>query len=66
MANLQFNGQMVVQGSRYDYNYKEFYVDTAADIATIDTSICCPGSVVFVIEDSEAYMLTSDRQWVVI
>lgn len=59
------NIYLLKQGGRVDYNYKEFYVETEADIASIklDEDIC-PGSTVFVISTSQVFILNTKKEWV--
>lgn len=53
------------QGGRTDYNYKEYFVDTEADIANLptDTSVC-PGSIAYVIATGSVYVLNNEKQWI--
>lgn len=55
---------LVKQGSRTDYNYKEYVLDTKDDLANINTGECCPGSVAYIIASKELYMLNSKKEWV--
>ena len=55
---------LVKQGSRTDYNYKEYVLDTKDDLANINTGECCPGSVAYIIDSIELYMLNSKKEWV--
>lgn len=55
---------LVKQGSRTDYNYKEYVLDTKNDLANINTGKCCPGSVAYIIDSKELYMLNSKKEWV--
>ena len=55
---------LVKQGSRTDYNYKEYVLDTKGDLANINTGECCPGSVAYIIDSKELYMLNSKKEWV--
>lgn len=48
------------------YGVKEFALDLESDLASIDVSICNPGSVAFIIENSKYYMLNSAKQWVTV
>ena len=52
---------LVKQGSRTDYNYKEYVLDTKDDLANINTGECCPGSVAYIIDSKELYMLNSKK-----
>jgi hypothetical protein len=54
---------MIKQGSRNDYNYKEFIVDNDADVENIPTKGCCPGSIVFVINTAKVFMLSETKEW---
>ena len=55
---------LIKQGSRTDYNYKEYVLDTKNDLATINTKDCCAGSIAYIIETKEVYMLNSKKEWV--
>ena len=55
---------LVKQGSRTDYNYKEYVLDTKDDLANINTGECCPGSEAEIIDSKELYMLNSKKEWV--
>ena len=55
---------LVKQGSRTDYNYKEYVLDKKNDLANINTGECCPGSVAYIIDSKELYMLNSKKEWV--
>ena len=55
---------LVKQGSRTDYNYKEYVLDTKDDLVNINTGECCPGSVAYIIDSKELYMLNSKKEWV--
>lgn len=54
---------LVKQGGKTDYNYKEFYLDTAAELSTIPTASCCPGSVAYIIATQQVYILNSNKEW---
>jgi hypothetical protein len=45
------------------YNVMELTCDTEAEVATAPTKYA-PGSVLFVIETSDVYMLNSEKVWV--
>lgn len=45
------------------YGVKSFTVDTEADITTLPTRSCTPGSTAFVIETSQYYKLTTTKEW---
>lgn len=51
------------QSNRADYNYKEYTVDTEADIQDIAVSSCTPGSICFVIDGSRVFMLNTEKEW---
>lgn len=55
---------LVKQGSRTDYNYKEYVLDTKNDLVNINTGECCPGSIAYVIDSKELYILNSKKEWV--
>jgi len=52
------------QGGRQDYFYKEIVIDTPEDLAKVDTSECCPGSVVIVVSTGDIYLLNNKKEWV--
>lgn len=52
------------QGGRTDYNLKEFYLDSADELALIDKKSCCPGSIAYVMTTGAVYMLNSSREWI--
>ena len=54
---------LVKQGARTDYNYKEFYLDSADELKNIDVNGCCPGSVAYVMTTGAVYMLTNKKEW---
>ena len=56
------------QGGRQDYNYFEIMIDTLEELPYVldDPSYkdICTGSVVYVIETADVYMLNSNKEWV--
>ena len=54
---------LVKQGSRTDYNYKEYILDKEEDLDEVPITGCAPGSTCFIIETSDAYMLNSNKEW---
>ena len=55
---------LVQQGGRTDYNYKEYYLDTASELSQISVADCCTGSVAYVIANGDIYMLNNQKVWV--
>ena len=55
---------LVKQGSKIDYNYKEYCLDTKNELLQINKSHCCPGSIAYVIDSTETYMLNSNKEWI--
>jgi hypothetical protein len=55
---------IVKQGGRTDYNYKEYFLDTEDELETINVKACSPGSVAFVIENGNLYILNSKKEWI--
>lgn len=55
---------LVRQGGKVDYNYKEYYLDTITELALIPVEECCPGSIAYIIDKAEVYMLNSKKEWV--
>lgn len=53
---------LVKQGSRTDYNYKEYYLDTASELSSIPVDSCCPGSVAYIIATQQVYILNSQKE----
>jgi hypothetical protein len=51
------------QGTRYDYEYKEYIIDDEKELETIDANHCCPGSSVFVTSTSKLFLLNEAGQW---
>lgn len=56
--------KLTKQASREDYNLKEFFCDTAADLAAIDKTMACAGSVAYIIATSDVYILNSNKEWI--
>ncbi len=59
--------RIVRQGGRTDYNYKEWYLDTEADLETIsedELKSACTGSVAYIIATGNVYMLNSEKEWI--
>ena len=54
---------LIRQGSRTDYNYKEYILDKERDLDEVPITGCAPGSVCFIIETSDVYMLNSNKEW---
>ena len=48
------------------YGVKKFALDLESDLASVDVSLCNPGSVAFIIENSKYFMLNSSKQWVAV
>lgn len=55
---------LIRQGSRTDYNYKEYILDTKNDLVNINISECCPGSIAYIIDSKELYILNNKKEWV--
>ena len=51
------------QSSRVDYNYREYTLDTEADLAEVPTASCAPGSICFIIDGSKVFMLNTEKEW---
>lgn len=68
---------IVFGNSNGKYNYSEFIVDFVDDLLNLPTTIvsgicgintyspCAFGSVAFVVENGEQYVLNSEGQWVI-
>lgn len=52
------------QGGKTDYNFKEYYLDTADELDNIDTNSCCTGSVAYIIATGALYLLNSEKEWI--
>ena len=50
------------QSSRMDYSYREYILDKEEDLNKVPTHTCSPGSVCFVIETSDVYMLDNNQK----
>lgn len=44
-------------------DYKEYYIDSAAELSEIDTEKCCAGSIAFIINEGIVYMLSETKEW---
>lgn len=55
---------IVKQNGKFDYKYKEIFVDNANEITNIDLSSLCPGSVVYDIATGNVYILNSSFEWI--
>lgn len=56
---------LVKQGSKYDYLYKEIFCDTESDIVSVNKTACCPGSVLYVIDKGDVYILNNQKEWII-
>ena len=54
---------LVKQGGRVDYNYKEYYLDTANELSIIPVNECSAGSIAYIIATQQVYMLNSQKEW---
>lgn len=54
----------VQQGGRLDYNYKETFIDTESELSTLSVASMCPGSIVYVIENGNIYILNQKNEWI--
>ncbi len=57
------NYSAIMINGRIPNTVQDFVVDTAADVANINTAQLSPGSKVFVIDDSQWYMLKHTGAW---
>lgn len=48
---------------RVSYGVKRLILDTATELADLDTKNLYTGSTAFIIESSETYMLNSKKEW---
>lgn len=53
------------QNDDTDYNYKEYYLDTKEELSQIETAYCCPGSIAYIINSTDVYILNTNKQWVI-
>ena len=51
------------QGGRYDYEYKEYILDSEDQLKDINTKHCCPGSTAFITSTSQAFILCESGEW---
>lgn len=54
---------IVKQGGRVDYNYKEYYLDSIAELSTIPVYECATGSVAYIINTQQVFILNSKKEW---
>lgn len=52
------------QNDDVDYNYKEYYLDSKNELTQIDIAYCCPGSIAFIIDTTDVYILNTQKQWI--
>lgn len=52
------------QNDDVDYNYKEYYLDSKNELAQIDVAYCCPGSIAYIIDTTDVYILNTKKQWI--
>ena len=52
------------QNNNTDYFYKEYYLDTQEELSGIDITDCCPGSVAYIINSTNVYVLNTKKQWI--
>lgn len=55
--------RLVKQGGKLDYNYKEYFLDTENDLASVPIFDACPGSVAYVIGSGKLFMLNTNKEW---
>lgn len=55
--------RLVRQGGKTDYNYKEYYLDTYSDLASIPTIDACPGSVAYILDTGRVFILNNNKEW---
>lgn len=55
---------LVKQGNRTDYNYKEYYLDSKNELTQINIAYCCPGSIAYIIDTTDVYILNTKKQWI--
>lgn len=53
---------LLKQGGRVDYNFKEYYLDTASELSSVPVRDCCPGSIAYIIDSGKVYMLNSLKE----
>ncbi len=55
---------LLTQGNKKDYKYSEYVVDNVEGLASINIADICPGSVAYVVETGEVYMLNNKKEWI--
>lgn len=55
--------KLIKQGGNLDYNYKEYFLDTESDLASVPTMDACPGSVAFIINSGKLFILNTNKEW---
>ena len=53
---------LLKQNDKIDYGYKEYYLDTEAELSLIDVRFCCPGSVAYVINTKKVFILNNNKE----
>lgn len=55
--------RLVKQGGKLDYNYKEYFLDTESDLASVPTIDAYPGSIAYVIDSGKLFILNTNKEW---
>ena len=53
---------LLKQGGRVDYNYKEYYLDSASELSSIPVNDCAAGSVAYIIATQQVFILNSQKE----
>ncbi len=59
---------LVKQANQNDYHYCEFFLDNINELPQVLLSEkgkkACPGSIAFIIDTGDVYILNSQREWI--
>ena len=55
--------KLLRQGSKTDYYYKEWYIDTTAELKDLPIADAAPGSVAFIVNTGQVYILNNKKVW---
>lgn len=50
------------QNNNIDYNYREYIIDTSSQLESLPDD-CCPGSIVFIVDEGKMKMRNLKGEW---
>lgn len=56
-------GYLVKQGDSVNQGLKQYYLDTVEELNEINVDNCVPGTIAYIINTGEVYMLTNKKEW---